>query len=162
MEYSLVSGFFCSKCFRDLFVFLWVLAVHYFFIAVKHSIWWSYLDLFNHSSIGGHFNHLWVFLFFGFFGPPRGIWSSQARDQIRATVSTHATAAAMPDPLTHCVSLGLKPASWHCRDAADPIVPQRKLQMMDILVSSFWLLWIKLPWTFLYKSLCGSVFICPG
>ena len=57
-------------------------------------------------------------------GLPRGIWSSQARDQTRAAAVTQAAAVAAPDPLTHCAGLGIKPASWCCRDAADPIAPQ--------------------------------------
>ena len=30
--------------------------------------------------------------------------------------------------LTHCAGLGIEPASWHCRDAANPIVPRWKLE----------------------------------
>ena len=37
------------------------------------------------------------------------------------------TAAVMPDPLTHCVGLGMEPVSWCCRDTANPIVPQWEL-----------------------------------
>ena len=33
----------------------------------------------------------------------------------------------MLNPLTHCDGLGIEPASWHCRDAADPGVPQQVL-----------------------------------
>ena len=33
-------------------------------------------------------------------------------------------ALAMQDPLTHCARPRIEPASWHCRDAADSIVPQ--------------------------------------
>ena len=29
--------------------------------------------------------------------------------------------------LTHCAGLGIKPASWHCRDTSNPITPQREL-----------------------------------
>ena len=56
--------------------------------------------------------------------PPRGIWSSRARDQIRAAAVT--TAAATPDPLTHRAGPGSQPASWHCRDTTDPAAPQRE------------------------------------
>ena len=52
--------------------------------------------------------------------PPLSIWSSQARDQIRAAVAT-------PDPLTHCAGLGIEPASWCCRDATNPGAPQQEL-----------------------------------
>ena len=31
----------------------------------------------------------------------------------------------------------------------------------NLTVSSFWLLWIKLLWTFVYKSLCGHIFSLP-
>ena len=42
---------------------------------------------------------------------PCSIWSSKARDQIRATVVPCAAAAAMPDPLTYCAGLGIEPVS---------------------------------------------------
>ena len=45
------------------------------------------------------------------FWPPHSTWSSQARDQIRATVVTHTMAAVMPDPLTHCAGRGIEPVS---------------------------------------------------
>ena len=32
------------------------------------------------------------------------------------------------DPLTNCAEPGIKPVSWHCRDAAYPVEPQQKLQ----------------------------------
>ena len=37
---------------------------------------------------------------------------------------TYILATVMPDPLTYCTGLGLKPLFWHCKDTADPIVPQ--------------------------------------
>ena len=40
---------------------------------------------------------------------------------------TCATAVAALDPLTHCAGLGIEPASWSCRDALNPIVPQQEL-----------------------------------
>ena len=68
------------------------------------------------------------FLFFSFlFWLPHGIWSSQDRDQIRASVATYATAAATRGPLTPLCWPRIKPASWCCGDAADPVVPQREL-----------------------------------
>ena len=79
MEYSPASGFFCSKCFWDLFMLLWVLVVHSFLL----------------------------------------LWSIPFSDY--ATI---------------CLTI---------------------LLLMDILVSSFQLLWIKLLWTFL-KSLCVETF----
>ena len=36
-------------------------------------------------------------------------------------------AAAMPNPLTHHAELGIEPASWCCRDAVNPTVPQQEL-----------------------------------
>ena len=33
----------------------------------------------------------------------------------------------MLDPLTHSAGLGSESASWHCRDTANPIVPQQEL-----------------------------------
>ena len=40
---------------------------------------------------------------------------------------TYLAAAAVLDPLTHCAGPGIKPASWSCRDAIDPVAPQEKL-----------------------------------
>ena len=73
------------------------------------------------------------FLFLFLFGHTHGIWSSQARDQILVAVATHATAAAILDPLTHCAGPGLGPESWRCRDATDPIGLHRELQLTLIL-----------------------------
>ena len=39
----------------------------------------------------------------------RAYGSSWARYEILASALTYATAAAMPDPLTHCAGLGIKP-----------------------------------------------------
>ena len=44
--------------------------------------------------------------FFFSFWLPCGLWSSQAGDQLQATITTYATAAATPDPLTQCAGLG--------------------------------------------------------
>lgn len=38
-----------------------------------------------------------------------GPWSSRARAQIRAAVVWYATGVAVPDPLTHCAGVGIKP-----------------------------------------------------
>ena len=65
------------------------------------------------------------------------MWNSQARDQIQATVATYVAAAATPDLLTHCAGPGIKPASWHCRDAANPIVPQWELLFIYFFKVSF-------------------------
>ena len=68
---------------------------------------------------------LGVFCLFFNFWPPHGLWSFWARDQIQAAVATYTTTAATLDPLTHCARLGIKPVSWRCRDAADPLHPSR-------------------------------------
>ena len=47
---------------------------------------------------------------------------------------TYAAAAAAPYPLTHCVRQGIEPASWRCRDAADPVAPEQ-----EVLKSFFFL-----------------------
>ena len=65
------------------------------------------------------------------------LWSSGARDQIPATV------AAVPDPLIHCARSGIEPVSWHCRDAADPIVAQWELPSL-VSVTDVWFNYIVL------------------
>ena len=67
------------------------------------------------------------FVHFFFFLATPGIWSYWARDQIRATVVTYTAAVATPNPLTPCAGPGIEPVSWRCRDAANPVVPQREL-----------------------------------
>ena len=68
------------------------------------------------------------FFFFFFFWPPISIRSSGARDQIRGTILTYATAAARPDRyLIHGARPGIKPASQRSQDTADPALPQREL-----------------------------------
>ena len=64
-----------------------------------------------HPSTHPTSTYLSVYLVFWL---PCGIWSSKARDRIRATVVSYPTAAATPDPLTHCARLGIEPASWSC------------------------------------------------
>ena len=68
-----------------------------------------------------------IFFFFFFSWPPFGIWSSWAQDQIQAAVSTYTVATATLDLLTHCARPGIEPLSSHCRDTANPIVPQWEL-----------------------------------
>ena len=63
-----------------------------------------------------------LFFIFFFFWLPRSIWSSQARDQVRATV------AAEVRSLTHCARPGIEPGSPCSQDPADPVVPQQELQ----------------------------------
>ena len=63
-----------------------------------------------------------------------GPWSSWARAQIRAAVVWYATGVAVPDPLTHCAGLRIEPASWHCRDAADPVVPHQEFLYFDLSI----------------------------
>ena len=59
------------------------------------------------------------FLFFFKMAAPAAYERSQARNRIQATVATCTTAAAMPDALTHCAGLGIKPT---------PLQPQELLQ----------------------------------
>ena len=47
-----------------------------------------------------------AYIFF-LFWLPHGIWSSRARDQIRATVATYAEAVTTADPLIHVPGQGL-------------------------------------------------------
>ena len=56
-----------------------------------------------------------------------------ARDQILAAVVTYTAAVAVPDPLTHCVGPEIKPGSWCCRDAVEPIASQWELQSINLL-----------------------------
>ena len=69
--------------------------------------------------------HLLLFCFVLFLGHCRadGV-PDRARDGIPAAVVTHAAAVAT---LFHCDGLGIKSVSWRCRDATDPIEPQREL-----------------------------------
>ena len=62
-------------------------------------------------------------LFFFFWPPPCSIWSSWARDQIRATGS-----------LTHSAGLGVESPSDHSRDAANPVVLQWELLEIFVVV----------------------------
>ena len=55
--------------------------------------------------------------------------------QVPTTVATHTAAMAMSDPLTCCAQLGIKLASWCCRDAADPIAPQQELLVFVLVYS---------------------------
>lgn len=49
------------------------------------------------------------FLFVFLFWPTHGIWSSQSRDQIRATVATCVAAAAVPGPSSQLCCAGDRP-----------------------------------------------------
>ena len=55
----------------------------------------------------------------------------------------------MPYPLTHCVSWVIKPSSWSCKDAANPIVPQWELYLFIHLIA------------ICVSSLEEYLFICP-
>ena len=50
----------------------------------------------------------------------------------------------MLDPLTHCacVGLGIKPASWSCRDTTQHVVPQQDL-LVSVLMPQFCCYYIK-------------------
>ena len=69
------------------------------------------------------FFSFFLFLFL-FCWLPCGIWSSRARGQSQAAAAICAMAVATPDPLTHCPGPAIKPASWRCRDPANPMAPQ--------------------------------------
>ena len=49
-----------------------------------------------------------IILFFSFMAVPTAHGRSWARDWIRAALATYATAAAMPEALTHCPGLEIK------------------------------------------------------
>ena len=68
------------------------------------------------------------FLFF--FGHPlaHGVPGPGIRSEPRLCPNT--AAAAIPDPLIHCAGPGIELASWCCRDAHDPAVPQRELPII--------------------------------
>ena len=69
------------------------------------------------------------FLSFFLFWPPQGMWSSQAREPIPATVVTHRTAAATLDP---------EPTvPGQCSgDAVNPAAPQWELQYHIFFICS--------------------------
>ena len=48
------------------------------------------------------------FFLFCFMAASLAYGNSQAKDQIQATASTYAAAVATPDPLTHCIGLGIE------------------------------------------------------
>ena len=55
------------------------------------------------------------------------VWSSWARDQIRGAIATECHSYSNSGFLTHCVGLGIEPASQHPQDITDPVVPQWEL-----------------------------------
>ena len=64
------------------------------------------------------------------FPPLHGIWSSWARDQIRAI------AVAAPHLLTHCAWRGSDPLPQSSQDATNPFVPQWELQITLFFLTS--------------------------
>ena len=54
---------------------------------------------------------LYLLIFFSSLATPRHK-EFLAKDRIRTAVVTHTTAAAVPDPLTHCARPGIEPMSW--------------------------------------------------
>ena len=70
--------------------------------------------------------------FFIFLAAPRHMeFPGQGSDPSRSCNLCYRCGNA--DPLTHCVGPGIKPASWRCRDTADPITPQRELLESGVL-----------------------------
>ena len=59
------------------------------------------------------------------FWPPHGMWRSQARDQIWATVATYNAAAA--GSFIHCARPGIEPASQRSGDTTCSVAPQWEL-----------------------------------
>ena len=80
---------------------------------------------------------LLFFFFFSFLAAPQHTESSPARDQIQAVVAIYVAAVAMLDPLIRCAWLGIEPASWCCRDTADPVAPQWELLYCLFNVKNF-------------------------
>ena len=86
-------------------------------------------------------NHLWIdksvtlpkilypliMILFFFLDPTAYGVPGPRINQNQVAVVTDATAVATPDPLAHCIRLGIGPASPHSIDAADPNVPQQEL-----------------------------------
>ena len=64
--------------------------------------------------------------FFFFFVYPVAYGGPEARDHTQAEAEIYAAGVAIPDLLTHCAGPGIKSVSWCCRDAADPVGPQRE------------------------------------
>lgn len=79
-------------------------------------ILWGFLFCFVLLFVLGFLVGWFVFIFV--FLLPQGAWSSQARDQIQATLGNAGS-------LTHCVRWGIEPVT---RDTANPLVPQWQLQ----------------------------------
>ena len=63
------------------------------------------------------------FSFLFYFWLPQGKWSSQARDQIRATVRILSHSHSNSGSLTQSTGLGIEPATQSSQGAAYPIVP---------------------------------------
>lgn len=60
-------------------------------------------------TLHGNYFRTPFYFFILFLGPPRSIWSSQSRDQIRATVATCVAAAAVPGPSSQLCCAGDRP-----------------------------------------------------
>lgn len=65
-----------------------------------------------------------LFFFFFFFGHSAafGVPGPGIRDLSCSCDLRHSQI-----PWSHCAGLGIDPVSWHCRDSADPVAPQREL-----------------------------------
>ena len=105
-------------------MYAFLLGLHLGMGWLGHRVWLAFIDIGNQLS--KMFVLIYSNFFFSFFDCSK-IWNSQARDQIQAAVVTYTSMAATPGPLTYCSGLGIEPVSWCCRDAADPVVPQREL-----------------------------------
>ena len=95
------------------------------------------------------YRYLWQLYLFTYLLAAHGLWSSRVMNSVWARGTTYEAAAAMLDPLTHCAGLGIKTASWRCRDATDPTASQRKLLFFFFLykncrINILWSVWCKL------------------
>ena len=89
------------------------------------------------------------------FGHLEAYGSSRARDQIRAAVATYGTVVTFLDALAHCVRQRMiKPASWYCRDAADPAASQRDIRKFIIQTDTY--VW-NIYWSFRAEKDAGGL-----
>ena len=103
------------------------------FISVKKSInlqpWDKllqqvFVNIFNHGKCLFWGFVLLLLLLFPFFGCPTAYGVPRPGVCYELPLAAYATATATREPLNHCGGLGIKPASWCCRDAANSVAPQ--------------------------------------
>ena len=74
-----------------------------------------------------HTFFIYLFIYFHSW-PPQGIWSSQARDQIQATLYLNQSCS-NAGSLPHCAGPGIKPMFQWSQDTASPIALQWELPL---------------------------------